>query len=191
MPGVVEEDRAFRADRLQLVTKGELQTAVELGDHVSRERHRPGEGDVDPGLSRRHAEDALRLTGQEPGAADAVATNVHQSAAVQIGREPDIGWIRQGEAEGGADGTELPDRPAGDELLEPRSLGVVPVHERLRQQEPGSVGRVEHLLDVVGLPAQRLLAEDVLPGLERLDRPLDVERVGQGDVDRVELGVRE
>src|SRR4029079_19451368 len=36
---------------------------------------------------------------------------------------------------------------------------------------------------------ERLFRQHVLPGLERAHRPLDVERVGQRDVDRVELGI--
>ncbi len=45
--------------------------------------------------------------------------------------------------------------------------------------------------DGVGVAAHRLLAEDVLSGFERADRPLDVQRVRQRDVDRVDVRVGE
>ena len=43
-----------------------------------------------------------------------------------------------------------------------------------REQAAGALRRVERLLDVLGVAAERLLAEDVLARLERPDRPLDV-----------------
>ena len=60
--------------------------------------------------------------------------------------------------------------------------------ERMR---PVALGGVEGPLDVADVTAERLLAEDVLAGLERLDRPLAVHRVRQRDVDRLDLRVGE
>ena len=68
---------------------------------------------------------------------------------------------------------------------------MVAPHERLGQDEALALGDVEGALDLLGAARQRLLAEHVLAGLERADRPLDVQRVGQRDVDRVDLGVGE
>ena len=64
-------------------------------------------------------------------------------------------------------------------------------HERLHQQAAGAVGGVEGLLDLGGGPRERLLAQHVLAGLERADRPRHVERVRQRDVDRLDVGVLE
>ena len=83
------------------------------------------------------------------------------------------------------------DRPAVDELLQLRGLRVVAVHERLHENPARAVGGVEGALDLLGPPVERLLAEDVLAGLERAHRPLDVKRVRQRDVDRLDVGVRE
>jgi hypothetical protein len=66
----------------------------------------------------------------------------------------------------------------------------VPVHERLGEQAPGSLGRVERFLDLTRVAAEGLLDEDVLPGLDGLDRPLHVHGVRERDVDGVDVGVR-
>ena len=68
---------------------------------------------------------------------------------------------------------------------------MVAVHERLHEHAPRALREVERLLDLVRPARVRLLAEHVLPGLERLHRPLVVHAVRKGDVDRVDPAVRE
>jgi hypothetical protein len=77
-------------------------------------------------------------------------------------------------------------------LIRPGSLRlrVVAVHEALHQEAVGALGGVERPLDLVGVARQRLLAEHVLAGFERPDRPLDVERVGERDVHGLDVLVR-
>jgi hypothetical protein len=70
-------------------------------------------------------------------------------------------------------------------------LRVVAPHERLLEHQAQALGGVEGTLDVCGAAAHRLLAQHVLAGLQRPDRPLDVQRVGQRVVDRFDLGVGE
>ena len=65
------------------------------------------------------------------------------------------------------------------------------VHERLAQQSAAPLGGVECRDHLLGVARERLLAEHVLAGLERFDRPLGVQRVRQRDVDRLDLGVGE
>ena len=87
-----------------------------------------------------------------------------------------------------------PHRPDGavlDERLHGRGLRVVAVHERLHQHEPRGLGACEGLLDLGGTARVRLLAEDVLAGVECRERPLVVEPVRQRDVDAVDLVVGE
>ena len=86
---------------------------------------------------------------------------------------------------------QLSDGVLRDELGEPLRLRMVPPHERLHQHAPGPLGGVERALRLLRPPRQRLLAEHVLAGLQRPDRPLDVQRVRQRDVDRVDLRVGE
>jgi hypothetical protein len=68
---------------------------------------------------------------------------------------------------------------------------VVAVHEAFHEQAAGLLGGVEGALHLGRPPVERLLAEDVLARLERADRPLDVERVRERDVQGVELGIGE
>ena len=56
---------------------------------------------------------------------------------------------------------------------------------------PGSRAGVDHPLRLGGGQRQRLLAQDVLAGPGRGDRPLGVEVVGQRDVDGVDVRVGE
>src|SRR5207247_4266626 len=74
VPGVVEEERALLADRLQLVALRQDEPAVELPEDVAGEAERRGELHVDAARAERLlAVDALGLAGQQPRAADAVA----------------------------------------------------------------------------------------------------------------------
>jgi hypothetical protein len=66
---------------------------------------------------------------------------------------------------------------------------VVAIHEPLRQQPPLALGHVERPLDFCRPAAERLLAQDVLAGLERAQSPLDVQRIGKRDVDGLDVGV--
>ena len=93
--------------------------------------------------------------------------------------------------EGRPDQPELADRAVANELHELRGLRVVAVHERLAQQSAAPLGGVECRIHLLGVARERLLAEHVLAGLERFDRPLGVQRVRQRDVDRLDLGIGE
>jgi hypothetical protein len=68
---------------------------------------------------------------------------------------------------------------------------VVAVHERLHQNETGLVRAIERLLDLRRVTRVRLLAQDVLAGRERSQRPLVVEAVRQRVVDGVDVGIVE
>ena len=81
------------------------------------------------------------------------------------------------EAERGANEPELADRSLVDELAHAARLRVVPVHERLHEEPPRARRPRRTRLDLGRAAIERLLAEHVLPGLERADRPLDVQRV--------------
>ena len=65
---------------------------------------------------------------------------------------------------------------------------MVAVHERFRGDARRSQGRRRDPINVLNRQRQRLLTQDVLAGLERPHRPLNVQTVGQPDVDDVDLG---
>ena len=133
----------------------------------------------------------LRLSRQQADPADAVAADVHQRAAVELGQRANVREVVEGEREGRLHGAEPSDRAVGDESGDRRGLRMVAIHERLRQDEPRGVRGVERFLGLAGMARVGLLAEDVLSGRERLHRPLVVHAVRERDVDGLDVGVGE
>jgi hypothetical protein len=163
---------------------------VEGRDDPVREPEGAGEEAVDaPRRRHRDREGTLGLARQHPRPVHAVAADVHDRAAVERRIEPDVAAGHEREAEDGAHRLQAADRAVPDERAQPVRLRVVAVHERLRQHAPCPLRRVEGALGVRRPRRERLLAEHVLPRLERPHRPLDVERVRERDVDRVHLVV--
>src|SRR5439155_16955387 len=122
-------------------------------DHVAREPERRREDHVDA----RRAEfllavDPLWLARQQARAADAIAPDVHQRAALEVGQQPDVLRIAEEEAEGGAHEPQASDRALGYELRQPLRLRVVAIHERLHQQPARTAGGGEGLLSLRGGP---------------------------------------
>jgi hypothetical protein len=153
---------------------------VELGRNLIRKFKGAGEPDVDP--RRRQplpAVDPLRLASQQAADADAIAAEIEQRTAFQLRAPTHVFRIVERESECRADLPELPDRTRADQRFELLRLRMVPVHESLHQQTPFAIGRVESVLDRLGVAPERLLAEDVLAGLERPDRPGQVQSVGE------------
>ena len=68
---------------------------------------------------------------------------------------------------------------------------MMEVHERLHRDPVVAGGRGGDRIDLVDRQGERLLAEDVLAGVEGPDRPLGVQAVRQRDVDDVDEGVGE
>src|SRR5918996_1087724 len=112
-------------------------------------------------------------------------------ASAEPDDKADVPLAREGEAEDGPHQARPPHRALVDERLQPHRLRVVPVHERLLQKPARALGRLEGTLRLRRASRERLLAEDVLPGLQRTNRPLDVQRVRERDVERLDVLVRE
>src|SRR5215475_6409070 len=111
VPGIVQEERALAADRLELVALHERSAAVEGGDDVAGEAKRPGEDPVGPRRAvPRLAPDPLRLAPEQPRARDVVTTDVHQRAALHVGAEANVLAVVEPVREGRADQPELADR---------------------------------------------------------------------------------
>ena len=120
-----------------------------------------------------------------------VRADVHRGTAGEIVLVADVGELGEWEAECGLhalDGAEL---AALDDLAHAHGERVVPVVERLHHDEAGARRNGGNLLGFVRVRGERLLAQHVLACLERGDRPLRVEPVGQRVVDRVDLGIGE
>ena len=117
VPRVVEEERALAADRLQLVPVRQRGAAVERRDHVVREAQQPAEDPV--GAGRPVPRLAVHATGSPPrrrDAADAVAADVHERAALDVGAQADVVHVVQRVRERGPDDAQLADRALRDEL---------------------------------------------------------------------------
>ncbi len=70
-------------------------------------------------------------------------------------------------------------------------MRVVDDHEGFGREHARGVPRGDQLVEVRRPHGHRLLAQDVLARLHRLQAPFHVERVGQRDVDRVDARVAE
>ena len=76
-----------------------------------------------------------------------------------------------------------------DDLAHALRERVVPVVERLHHDEAGARRDRGDGFGLLGVRGERLLAQHVLAGFERGDRPLRVQPVGQRVVDRVDVGI--
>ena len=70
-------------------------------------------------------------------------------------------------------------------------LRVVEIHKRFKEGDVVGLGRGGHAVELVQRDCQGLFAQDVLARLRGGDGPFTVQRVGQGDVDGVDLRVGE
>ena len=108
----------------------------------------------------------LGFAAEQARAADVVTTHVHQRAAVDVGAQADVRLVVEAVGECRPDQAQLSDQAFVHELGHALRLRVVPPHERLAEVAPGALGDVEGLVDLLGMARERLLAQDVLAGLE-------------------------
>ena len=66
---------------------------------------------------------------------------------------------------------------------------LVPIHERFGDDALACTGDGRDTVDVLRRQRERLLAQHVFPGVERAQRPLDVQRVGKRNVDGVDARI--
>ena len=64
-------------------------------------------------------------------------------------------------------------------------------HGRLLHQPPGAVACDDELASLGGVARDGLFAQHVLASIEGANRPRHVQVVGQGIVDRIDLGIRQ
>ena len=130
----------------------------------------------DPG--RLGAEDEAR--GQDRVAADVV----ERAAARRL--VADVVGVEQAIGEKGLDRAHFADRARARDLARTPPLRMMAHHERLGDELAGPRARGDQRLRLVGVERDRLLAQHVLAGLHRADRPRDVQLVGQRIVDRLD-----
>ena len=84
-----------------------------------------------------------------------------------------------------------PQLTAVDDLAHARGERVVAPVERLGDDEPGAGSGVGHARRLLLVRGEGLLAQHVLAGVERAQRPLAVQAVRERVVDRFDLGIGE
>ena len=128
--------------------------------------------------------------GEQAQEADGVAAHVHGGAAGEGQLVADVPLLPQRRREGHVDVRDVAELARADDLDQALGEGVVLVVEGLHDHEPGvAVVRLRHGPGLVGVGRERLLAQDVLAGLEGGHGPVPVQAVGQRVVDGVDLGV--
>src|SRR4051812_47924857 len=190
LPGTRHEQRGRVAHHLDRVPAVDVHAAVERRQHVAGEAQHGGQPAVHAAALHELGAHALGLgAAHQAQRAHAVAADVHQRSALELGQPADVPRVGQVEAERRADVAQPARHAVAHEPLERLRLRVEAPHERLHQHAAGALGRVERRLDLRRAARQRLLAQHVLAGLERPDRPRHVQRVGQRVVDGIDLRV--
>ena len=124
------------------------------------------------------------------GGQDRVAADVVERAAARR-LVADVVGVEQAIGEEGLDRARFPDRARARDLARAPPLRMVAHHERLGDELAGPRARGDQRLRLVGVKRDRLLAQHVLAGLQRADRPGDVQLVGQRIVDRLDRRIGE
>ena len=186
----------------QAVVLRQRHAARHLGEDVAgklQQRRRPF---VDAGPAEmRRAEDLFRIdeglahrrAGDEPRHRHRVAADVEDAAAGGVVGEQAMLRIGIGHAESEArlDQPDLADGTRSDQLDDAGGQRVEAVHESFAEEGAGLPRGVDHGVGFVGRNGERLLAEHVLAGFRRTDRPFGMCRVRRRDIDRLDLGVVE
>ena len=113
------------------------------------------------------AGDALRLAGQQPRAAHAVAADVHQRPALERGLQADVARARAANAKPRGSSAARRPRPRATSSRSALRLRMVAPHERLGEHAARALGQRRSASTTSGSARQRLLAQHVLAGLER------------------------
>ena len=120
---------------------------------------------------------------------DAVAPDIEQRPAAHAGVAPVVVLTHLHERKRRPHQTRLAQVPTAHQTRHFLLQRVVAVHERFRQYDPVVHRRFHHLLRLLRVESQRLLTQDMLAVVHRLDRPPEVQVVRQRQIDRVHLVV--
>src|SRR5262249_47321503 len=85
---------------------------------------------------------------------------------------------------------DLAELTAGDEVARQYHHWIAEIVESDLSLDSGDFSRIRHFASVAGPRRERLFEVDMLAGGDRCERDLLVKRVGRGEVDDVDLGIR-
>jgi hypothetical protein len=131
------------------------------------------------GLLARH--EARRAEGVDP--------DIGQRPAPGLGPVADVVHVEQPVGKRRVHMHEPPDRTLLHQFARADPLGMVHDHVGLGHQQPRPVPRLDQPVELLGPHRHGLLAQDMLARLDGLQRPFDMEVVGQRDIDRLHLRV--
>ena len=122
---------------------------------------------------------------------DEIAADVEERAAADLRLVADVVGIAIGVAEGAEHRSNFADSSLSDQILDLQPLRVRADHEGFLDAHAGAIAHRQEVARLGSRQPDGLLAEDVLAVFGRLDRPGDVEVIGQRIVNRVDLRVGE
>ncbi len=166
----------------------------EAGDDAAGEVHGGTEDVVHAALVHVGGrENVIRLFAREHAReVDAVAADVHQSAAAERAIEADVAVDAAGfVTKARADEPQLADLAGPDGIDHRVRQRMRPIHKRLDENELGLLRGIEHLGRLRARQRERLFAKHMLAGAEGFDRPFMMERIREGEVNRLNVGVGE
>src|SRR5690606_9821144 len=158
-----------------------------------REAERGHGGLVDAGGlvgDRRGGYGERQAAHDEPGPAQHVAADVQEGAAAHLGPDADVVPVApERVVEPGVGVQHVADLAVFDDLPQAAALAVKAVDKGFHQHDAGVFAGLDGLFRLLVGHREGLFAKDVLAGVGRFDNPLRVQRVGQRDVDCVDLGI--
>ena len=151
-------------------------------------------GHVHPGLRvKAHVRlDANRVgAGDEARKGDGIHATVVNAAAAQRFSQADVAGIVDDEGHAGVNVAQSADLAGRDDFPETAALGMVHEDKGLKEQHFGLAASLDHLPALGRGDGEGFFAKDVFAGLGGFDGPLGVQRIGQRDVDCVDVRVVE
>src|SRR5262245_39302546 len=138
-----------------------------------------------------NAQNAPRLYAEdEPRERDVVTADVHQPAAADLRFVADVVRVVVEVREERMDRPQCADPALSDNPLRASPLRVMAIHKGFHHLELRIfLRRVEQLSGFSRAESDRLLAQRVFSGFERLDRPGHVQMVRRGVVDHFDIGI--
>jgi hypothetical protein len=118
-----------------------------------------------------------------------VTAEVHGSAARGLVTVPQIGLVLDGDLEHPIHVPERAELPRTHDVEHAQKQRVVAVVESFDEQAPGLLGDLDHALRFQRVRRERFLAEHVLAGSQRRDRPLRVKVHGQRVINGVDVWI--
>ena len=136
-----------------------------------------------------------RCAGDQPGHRHRIAADIHDAPAACVVSEADVAVrllsIAQVVAKCSLDHPDLSDGAVSDQLDQLVSLRVAAVHKGFHQEHVRLSHRSQRQLGLGGIHRERLFAEHVFARTRRLDRPFQMQVVGQRVIDDIHRVVGE